>query len=233
LLVILGLATVSLAGCVATAPEATAPEEVGAINWQAAPRDVLLTEPRTATLTLNPGGSIGALSLSERRRLDAWLTKFGQDRPGSIHLVIRGPGSREQLHGVATVAIADGVEPQKIVLVPSPWGQRRRAAAPITITASRAVAIVPDCPGWDAQVAAPEDNAGQSGLGCADTSNLAAMIGDPAELTLGQSNPYHDGEAGALVIERYRADKVKPLPTKNPLSVVGGGGGAQTGGTPQ
>jgi hypothetical protein len=53
-------------------------------------------------------------------------------------------------------------------------------------------------------------------------------------LTLGQSNPYHDGEAGALVIERYRADKVKPLPTKNPLSVIGGsGGGGQQGATPQ
>jgi pilus assembly protein CpaD len=220
-LTVLALAALVLAGC-----EPTAPEDVLATNWESAPRDVLSTESRTATLTLS--SERGTLSASERKRLFAWLAGFGHGRPGSIHALIRGPGSREQLHRIAMEMIAVGVEPQKIELVPGQPGPWRRAG--VTITASRAIAILPDCPGWISHVAAPEDNAIEPGMGCSDTSNLAAMIRDPAELASGESSPYHDGEVGALAVTRYRTDKVKPLPTRNALSVIGGTG---SGGAPQ
>jgi len=214
---LLGLAAVGICGC-----EPTAPEGATAINWEAPARDVLQTQSKTAAITIYlRGGS--ALAPAERRRLDAWLAGFGRDRPGSVHLVISGPTSRERLHAVAIEMIAAGVEPQKIELVPGRPGHWR-SGEPITVTATRAIALNPNCPGWIPHVAAPVDNELEPTMGCSNTSNLAAMITDPAELITGQSNPYHDGEVGVLAIERYRTDRVKRLPEKNVISVIGGPG---------
>jgi pilus biogenesis lipoprotein CpaD len=222
-LALLSVAALALGGC-----EPTAPAEMSTINYQAPPRDVLATETKTTTIELHTRSG-GTLSISERRRLDAWLASFGRDRPGSIHAVIRGPGSREQLHSIAMELIAVGVEPQKIEIVsaqPSNW---RRRGEPVIITAARAIAILPNCPGWIPHVSGPDDNRAEPNLGCSDTSNLAAMIVDPTELREGQSTPYHDGEVGALAVGRYRSDKVKQLPSQHPVTTIGGPGGA----TPQ
>lgn len=60
----------------------------------------------------------------------------------------------------------------------------------------------------------------------ANDSNLRVMIADPQDLVSGASSPGADGQVAAAAIERYRIDRVKPLPDSGIAKITSVAGGA-------
>jgi pilus biogenesis lipoprotein CpaD len=71
-----------------------------------------------------------------------------------------------------------------------------------------------DCRYWPA-TGLSADVAGLPDLGCANTSNLAAMVADPRDLLEGRPLGPADGAREIGAVQRYRTDKVRPLPERS------------------
>ena len=67
----------------------------------------------------------------------------------------------------------------------------------------RAVATAPACPDWSKP---PIDYSGQvaSNFGCANATNLANMVADPADLLRGNPNARAEGGRAADAVQGYR-----------------------------
>jgi len=217
----LGLLALGVAGCGTTVPEGTQ-----TVDYQATPRDILHIETRHDSHAIQIDRRTGAVSAPERQRLDSFVQDFGRDRPDSIHAELHGAGSTEELEHVASLLVYRGLERSKIKLFPGERGaaQGARGTDIVTIVATRAIAVIPPCPGWIDHIAAPGDNRVAPNLGCSDASNFAAMVSDPYDLISGQSSNYSDGERAAKAVQDYQLDRVKPLPSTTTLNVTNVGG---------
>ena len=66
----------------------------------------------------------------------------------------------------------------------------------------------------------------------ANEANLRAMVASPSDLVRGVASIEGDGQQAAAALDRYRNDKVRPLPDSGVakiLPVSSGGGGSQSG----
>jgi pilus biogenesis lipoprotein CpaD len=219
----LAAAPLALAACGTTVPEGVTVDTT--VDYQAPPRDVIHIELKNESHTIYVDRRTGAASLAERQRLDAFVTTFGADRPEAIHAELHGGGSGEELRSVANLMVELGVMRSKIKLFP---GERSTVQAPsgtdaVVIAGTRAVAVLPNCPGWLNHVAAPADNMVEPKFGCTDVSNFAAQVADPYDLIAGESSTYSEGQPAADAVAAYRTDKVKELPKSGEFSVIGGG----------
>lgn len=209
----LALLGLMLAGCSATAPPGIHGDYAGAV------RDLIGAASVADNHVVYFAGKGGAVGQAERDRLASFIAGIYTNRPESLRVALRGPASAARFKVVADLLVADGVDPRNIqradphLVPPAPAGT-------VAVLVERAIAIQPACPGWFANVSAPEDNRTNSNFGCSDVSNFAAMIGDPHELRVGDASIYHDGERGANSISLYRADKVKDLPALNETFTV-------------
>jgi pilus assembly protein CpaD len=214
----------------------TVPPGVTAVDYQQPPRDVVKVEQHHATQVVFVNPRTGAVSPAERDRMATFVSDFGGDRPESVHVDLHGNGPTEQFAGVIQALVDLGVERGKIRVYPGERAAVRGAPRDtVTMAATRAVAIQPDCPGWLDHVAAPTDNAAEANFGCSSVSNLGAMVADPADFAKGQATPYSDAAPAVNAVQLYKTDKVKPLPTQNNFlatggSSTGGSSGAGTGG---
>jgi pilus assembly protein CpaD len=120
---------------------------------------------------------------TEQERLAAWLD--------SLQL---GYGDRVSID---QSGYADGASREDVASVVARYGLLLTQGAPVTagtvqpgslrVIVSRMTASVPGCPIWeDELVGAPERTA--TNYGCATNSNLAAMVADPSDLVLGQTD---------------------------------------------
>jgi pilus biogenesis lipoprotein CpaD len=184
----------------------TVPPGVAFIDYQADPAQVLAMNPRQESRVIELSGGLGG---PDRERLAAFIAAIGGNRPESLQVEIQGAASPAQFSRVREMLIIDGVPPKNIVHESPPHGMPSGA---IVIAVERAVAVLPECPGWADHESAPTDNLTNPNFGCSVTSNLAVMLGSPRDLARGQSNIYADGERAASTIDAYRADKVKDLP---------------------
>jgi pilus biogenesis lipoprotein CpaD len=197
----IGMLGLALAGCGTTAP----PGPQGPVNlgdFSAAPRDLVQVESYSDShpVRLGRGGYIGK---PERDRLTAYIADVAKNRPESLRVVLRGPATPAQLRQVGDLLVADGVDPRHIRA-----DRRSGPRGTIVVAVERAIAVLPDCPGWINHVSAPEDNLTNPNLGCSDVTNFAAMVGDPHHLKQGASSIYTDGEVAATMVTDYRTDKV-------------------------
>jgi len=206
----IGVIALILAGCGTTAPPgALGPVDLG--DFQAAPRDLVRVEGFSDSHLVRLDRAAGYVGKMERDRLAAFIADVAANRPESLRVVLRGAATQAQLKGVADLLVADGVDPTHIARADlrsgpaAPWGT-------IVVAVERAIAVLPDCPGWINHVSAPEDNLTNPNFGCSNVTNFAAMVGDPHHLRQGASSIYTDGEVGATSVADYRADKVKELP---------------------
>ena len=200
----IGMLALALAGCGTTAP----PGPQGPVNlgdYQAAPRDLVQVESYSDShpVRLGRGGFIGK---PERDRLTAYIADVAKNRPESLRVVLRGPATPAQLRQVGDLLVADGVDPRYIRADRRSGPRAGRGA--IVVAVERAIAVLPDCPGWINHVSAPEDNLTNPNFGCSDVTNFAAMVGDPHHLRQGASSIYTDGEVAATMVTDYRTDKV-------------------------
>jgi type IV pilus biogenesis protein CpaD/CtpE len=65
-------------------------------------------------------------------------------------------------------------------------------------------------------------------LGHTNQSNIAAMVANPADLIRGHGGGPVDAAVSVLPIDRFEADRLKPLP--NPGGSSAGGGSSSSGG---
>jgi pilus biogenesis lipoprotein CpaD len=216
----IAMLTLVLAGCGTTAPpSAQGPVDLG--DFAAAPRDLIQVEGYSDShaVRLDRSGNVGKL---ERDRLAAYIADVAKNRPESLRVALRGPASPAQLRQVEGLLVAHGVDPQHIRA-----DRRSGPRAPhgtIIVAVERAIAVLPDCPGWINHVSAPEDNLTNPNFGCSDVTNFAAMVGDPHHLRQGASSIYTDGEVATTMMTDYRTDKVaerwKDLPQINERSNI-------------
>jgi pilus biogenesis lipoprotein CpaD len=224
LAIVTGMLGLVLAGCGTTAP----PTLEGPVNlgdYQAAPRDLVQVESYSDShpVRLGRGGSIDK---TERARLTAYIADVAKNRPESLRVVLRGPASPAQLRQVGDLLVADGVDPRHI-RADRRWSGPHAPHGAIIVAVERAIAVLPDCPGWINHVSAPEDNLTNPNFGCSDVTNFAAMVGDPHHLRQGASSIYADGEVAATMVNDYRTDKVadrwKDLPQMEKTGINPGG----------
>lgn len=83
----------------------------------------------------------------------------------------------------------------------------------VAVIVGRYVATPPNCPDWRKPSSQNHQNSPSSNFACADSTNLALMLEDPADLLRGR--PLGPGDAAGLVhgIQRYRDNIVFP-PTR-------------------
>lgn len=77
----------------------------------------------------------------------------------------------------------------------------------VTVTVTRAMAILPDCANRQPAGSARIDYA----WSCSNAASLGLMVADPLDLERGRALGPADGQASAQGVQRYRTDKVKPL----------------------
>ena len=153
---------------------------------------------------------------SELQRLDAWL--------GSIDASYGDRISVDQAAGYEnSAARAD------VARVAAQYGLLLSDGAPLLngtvqpgtlrVIASRATAAVPGCPDWSEDQMVHDVNT-SSNFGCATNANLAAMIGNPDDLILGQDCSQGDSATTAgRAIRVYRSRQptgTQPLPSTTP-----------------
>jgi pilus biogenesis lipoprotein CpaD len=215
----IAMLVLALTGCTATVPPDTAPPVVLS-DFEAPPRDLIRVENSSYSHLIRLD-RMGAIGKAERDRLAAFIINVGANHPESLRVELRGPATPAQLRSVADLLVDEGVDPKYIVRADLRSGPRAPGGT-IIVAVERAIAVLPNCPGWISHVSAPEDNLPNPNFGCSDVGNLAAMIGDPHHLREGASSIYTDAEVAAIGVSAYRADKIKELPRINPFSTTPG-----------
>jgi len=203
------LLALGLAGCGTTNPYGPP-----LADYQAEPRDLIAVASHTDQYLV-----AGRFTRAQRDRLAAFIASAASNRPESLRVTLHGRTSPARLREIADALVADGVDPRAIVRA-DPRLEAPPPAGTVLVAIERAIAVQPDCPGWLAHVSAPEDNLTNPNFGCSNVTNFAAMVGDPHQLRRAASSIYTDGEAGALSVANYRADKVKELrkTTETPIA---------------
>lgn len=205
----IGLMALVLAGCV---PTTTVPYGIDLGDYEAAPRDLIAVDSITDDHLVRFAGRGGSVGPVERERLAAFIGKIAGNHPESLRVAVHGRVTARQRNLLRTLLAADGVDPQSVRWAGWHKGPAVRPGT-VVVSADRAIAVKPLCPGAFGHPSAPNDNRPEPGLGCANTAALAAMIADPHDLPEPAATIYSSGERAANSAALYRADKVKPLTT--------------------
>lgn len=126
----------------------------------------------------------GRVSPAEIERLHGWFASI-ELRYGDRISVDEGYGAGSARQDVARAVSEYGLS----LAVGAPVTPGAVPAGSVRVVASRSTASVPGCPDW-----APEDNGvaprqnTSTNYGCATNANLAAMIANPDDLIVGQSD---------------------------------------------
>jgi pilus assembly protein CpaD len=134
-----------------------------------------------STMALDVTTSNDGLPVAEQRRIAAWFEAMGLgygDRV-SVEDPLDRPETRAavaDLAGRYGLLLADGA--------PIVAGEVQPGQARVVIARSRA--SVPGCPDWSGKSDANLGNGISANYGCANNSNLAAMIANPEDLIKGQ-----------------------------------------------
>jgi pilus biogenesis lipoprotein CpaD len=158
-----------------------------------------LVEPAPHILLLS-SGSGGALTSTDRRRLEDFLYTASYGKLDAVHVHVVGINPRAR-YAVARSAIRMGVTPFKVKEINEAADERYRFA--IRVVAVRYTAHAPGCPSLEI-TSSPNDNHFEPTLGCSNLSNLATMVNDPKDLLENSARPSADGERAAIPVTRHR-----------------------------
>ena len=140
------------------------------------------------------------LPVSEQARLNGWFEAM--DLRYGDRVAIEDPGANPAV----TIAVNELAGRYGIIVsdtAPTTAGFLQPGEARIVIT--RSTASVPGCPDWSAQSDMNYLNATSPGYGCANNSNLAAMVANPEDLLEGQKGTGETVIAtGTKAIDTYR-----------------------------
>jgi pilus assembly protein CpaD len=194
----IALLTLGLSGC-GTAPPTfpNTTEMVHPIQVEVIARD----------LDLDIDSVRGTIPAAERNRIRAAVTEQGRDT--ALHATVQGqllaaPAQR----GVARLLIEAGVAAENIAFQPG-------ETPGTTLHLTRYTAKAKTCAPWPDIHDNRYANLPTTVLGCANQANLARMLADPHDLVEGRPTQPMDGARAAAAVQRYRADKVKKLPSES------------------
>lgn len=196
---LLALAAVLVTGC------AQGPGDPGLAE---APKDIQV-QWVSADHLVRFAGDEAVMGPRERVLLDAFLAQMSP-RPSDRFLIdVARPGEGEDL----VRARFDAVMQRIRRIQPGAQGTLLAggAAGPgsVRLMIGRYVALPPNCPNWSGPGGTNAGNLPHSNFGCANATNLSAMVADPADLLRGRELAPADGTAMAAAIARYRAGLVK------------------------
>jgi pilus assembly protein CpaD len=149
-----------------------------------------------------------AVSADEQKALADFLSNSGIAE-GSVVMVEQAPaGSRR----VARLRVANvtnwlrrhGYQTEPFAVTPAEDGV-------VHLQVEKLVAVAPNCPNWDIHPYFEFGANAYPNLGCADRTNLAAMIVDPRDLVDGHTPGLPTGQANLNGEIRYRTGEVTPL----------------------
>ncbi len=149
-----------------------------------------------------------ALVAAERDKLADFVRQIQQGETNSVELI--APGDAKSGSVAAARIRVLGAELARYGFPPAMTGGSDALAAAedaITVAVTQVVVIIPDC-------IPPAPRRGERPAityGCANEANLAHMIANPRDLSIGRDIGPADGEALALGNERYRTGKIEPL----------------------
>jgi pilus assembly protein CpaD len=164
------------------------------------------------------GAGDGGLSSEQRRSLSEWFDTIGIHYGDRISLDDAGPGAGARRAAVEQVLSQYGLLLSDEVPVTAGGGSPR-------VLVMRATASVPDCPDWSRR-SNPEFEASKlANYGCANASNLAAMVVDANDLVSGRSYIGTDAITTVKAIDTYRSKAgTGTQKVKNSVGQVSGNG---------
>ena len=149
------------------------------------------------------------LASADYARLDAFLARHNIGHGDRIAIVTAGTGPTAQrnLSMVQRHLAVQGIDTDTVMTGPG----SDAPASGFRLVAEKFVVVPPNCPDWRKPGTSDYGNTPMSNLGCANAVNLGLMLANPRDLIQGREMGDADGTASALAIQRYRADKIKPL----------------------
>ena len=135
-----------------------------------------------ANYTLDVNTSSSGLAISEQQRLNGWFEAM--DLRYGDRIAVDDPSNNPAIaEAVNNLAGRYGLIVSETA--PTTAGYLEPGQARVVI--SRSTASVPGCPDWSAKADTNYLNGTSPGYGCANNSNIAAMVSDPEDLLRGQS----------------------------------------------
>jgi pilus assembly protein CpaD len=156
---------------------------------------------------------IDIVSASVTAEDEASIARFGRLYRDMGHgpLIVSTPAGAGDATNAALVAQAARLELAETgvdyaSIAGSTYDASGKATAPVVLSFTRYTAEAPTCePVWKYDLADNGNAAPPANFGCFLSANLAAMIGDPADLVDPREMTPRDGARRAAVMEKYRA----------------------------
>jgi len=159
-------------------------------------------------VAVDPSGH--GISAAERDRVARVMASLNRDT--ATHVTVAGPALNRPARNALLSLLADaGIPEENVTFEPDQSGGTR-------LRLTNYVAVAPDCSGWGDFYAGWYANAPTQMMGCSNQRNLMLMLVDPRDAVQGRRAAPTDGDHAARAVQRYRADKVKKLPTENKSS---------------
>ena len=157
-----------------------------------------VVERTNFTLDLNTQGS--GLAIAEQQRLLAWFETM--ELAYGDRITIEDPTANPAVSDtISQLASRYGLMVDEVA--PTTAGYLEPGQARVVIT--RTTASVPGCPDWSTSSDMNYNNATSPNFGCANNSNLAAMVANPQDLLEGQTGTGETVIAtGTKAIQTYR-----------------------------
>lgn len=173
--------------------------------------NVQVTEDR---LAVQASANSGLLMQGEAQRIRDFLAQQGDMSDLRVTVYRTARGSKKAAAGVAHAVAGAGV-PKSNISHGDGWSGAEGA---VEIVATRYDAGI-TCPDWRRPMIGDNSNVTSSNWGCANASNLAAMVADPKDLVVGRDEDPASGKREADAVQRYNDGKVKKLLKQNVFSL--------------
>jgi pilus assembly protein CpaD len=163
------------------------------------------------------------LGKSQKTTLDRFLSRVG--RGSGVKVTITAAALDDAaLVQKREMALASYLRRRGFqVALAQPQNTAPSQANSVRVTVGRHLVKTPSCPDWSKPATGDPSNRVTSNFGCATATNLGRMIADPGVLVNGtdELGP-GDGEALAVGVRRYQADKIRKPGTTSTLKIGGG-----------
>lgn len=168
----------------------------------------IVVAPQRSEHTVVFARTASAVSAEEQKELADFLGNAGVAGNSVVRVEQAPAGSRRitrlRVANITSWLRRHGYQTEPFAVTPAEDGV-------VHLQVEKLVAVAPNCPNWDIHPyfefgANPYPN-----LGCADRTNLAAMVVDPQDLVDGQTPGLPTGQANLNGEIRYRTGQVTPL----------------------